>query len=429
MTQATYSIIAATCYGNRGAQAMLETVVGRLSRERPGLRFNAFSYYPEEDRGLVRDPRVTVYSSTPAALVLWLLPWSLLFGVARLLLGRRVLRLAPASIRALGESTALVDVAGVSFIDGREKFLPFNVLTILPARLLGVPVAKMSQAMGPFEGLVNRLSARCFLPACKMVWARGERTHQHLAQAAFPGLRFAQADDIAFNHESSYSLTSEDGGGVDRLSALLAQARQQPGVRGLVGICPSSVVAAKARRGEGAYEPALVELIEGLAGHGLAVVLFPNATRAGSGDAERNNDLPLMRRLAAAVAGSGRVPAPVVLDLDLNATAIKQVIGLTDVVVVSRFHAMVGALSIGVPPAVLGWSHKYEEVMARFGLEANVLDYKQLAGTDLLSRACALFEERETVRTQILERLPQVKQSAERPVMALLSPSLGSDLA
>src|SRR5690606_25460263 len=130
------------CYGNRGAQAMLETVVGRLSRERPGLRFNAFSYYPKEDRGLVRDPRVTVYSSTPAALVLWLLPWSLLFGVARLLLGRRVLRFAPASIRALGESTALVDVAGVSFIDGREKFLPFNVLTILPARLLGVPVAK-----------------------------------------------------------------------------------------------------------------------------------------------------------------------------------------------------------------------------------------------------------------------------------------------
>lgn len=429
MTQGTYSIIAATCYGNRGAQAMLETVVGRLSRERPGLRFNVFSYYPDEDRALVSDPRVTVYSSTPAALVLWLLPWAVLFGAARWLLGRRVLRLAPASIRALGESTALVDVAGVAFIDGREKFLPFNALTIFPAWLLGVPVAKMSQATGPYKGFANRLSARCFLPMCRMVWARGERTHQHLAQAAFARVRFAQADDIAFNHEAAYSLTAEDGGGRERLATLIAEAGKQPGVRGLVGVCPSSVVAAKARSGDGAYEPALVELIEGLAGQGLAVVLFPNATRASAGDAERNNDLPLMRRIAASVAESGRAPVPLVLDFDLNASAIKQVIALMDIVVVSRFHAMVGALSIGVPPAVLGWSHKYEEVMARFGLEANVLDYKQLAGADLLSRACGLFEDRVAVRGRILEHLPQVKQSAERPVTALLSPSLGSDLA
>src|SRR5699024_8421477 len=114
-------------------------------------------------------------------------------------------------------------------------------------------------------------------------------THQHLAQAAFARVRFAQADDIAFNHEAAYSLTAEDGGGRERLVTLIAEAGKQPGVRGLVGVCPSSVVAAKARSGDGAYEPALVELIEGLAGQGLAVVLFPNATRASAGDAERNN--------------------------------------------------------------------------------------------------------------------------------------------
>ena len=408
---------------------MLETVIGRLSREQPDLRFNAFSYYPEEDRRLVTDPRVEVYSSTPIALVLWMLPWSLLFGVARRLLGGGVLRFAPASIRALGESTALVDVAGVSFIDGREKFLPFNALTIFPAWLLGVPVVKMPQATGPFNGFANRLSARIFLPMCRMVWARGERTHQHLSEAALPRVRFARADDIAFNHEAEYSLTAEDGDREVDFASLILGAREQSGVRGVVGVCPSSVVAAKARSGDGAYEPALVELIEGLAGQGLAVVLFPNATRASAGEAERNNDLPLMRRLAAAVAESGRVPAPLVMDFDLSASAIKRVIALTDVVVVSRFHAMVGALSIGVPPAVLGWSHKYAEVMARFGLEGNVLDYKELAGADLVSRACELFENRVAVREQVLEHLPQVKRSAERPILGLLTPSLGADLA
>jgi len=104
--QKTYSIIAATCYGNRGAQAMLETVVGRLRDVDPDLGFNVFSYYPEADRGLIGDPRVRVYSSTPAALAAWLLPWSLVFGMLRLLLGRRVFKVAPGAIRALGESVA-----------------------------------------------------------------------------------------------------------------------------------------------------------------------------------------------------------------------------------------------------------------------------------------------------------------------------------
>jgi len=53
-----------------------------------------------------------------------------------------------------------------------------------------------------------------------------------------------------------------------------------------------------------------------------------------------------------------------------------------DVVPVSRFHAMVGALSLAVPASVLDWSHKYAEVMARFGLEVNVIDYKVLEGAD-----------------------------------------------
>lgn len=427
MTARSYSIIAATCHGNRGAQAMLETVVGRLSREQPGLRFHVFSYYPAADRALVRDDRVSIHSSTPVALVAWLLPWSLVFGLARLLFGRRVLRLAPAAIRGLAESAALVDLAGVSFIDGREKFLPFNALTILPAWLLGTPVAKMPQATGPFQGLANRWAARWVLPMCRMFWARGPRTHQHLLDAGFPGLRFAQADDIAFNHQPEYSLTDEGGALLEqRLDTLR---RMRAGARGVIGVCPSSVVAAKARREKGDYEPALVALIEGLAGQGFLVVLFPNATRDSAGEAERNNDLPLMRRLAAAVEGGRHAVRPVMFDFDLNASGIKRVIGETDVVVVSRFHAMVGALSLEVPPAVLGWSHKYAEVMARFGLEANVLDYTQLDGADLVARAERLFEERGQVVEQIRRHLPAVKASAERPVVALLSPTLGADLA
>jgi polysaccharide pyruvyl transferase WcaK-like protein len=335
-----------------------------------------------------------------------------------------VLRLAPAAIRALGESTALADLAGVSFVEGRSRFLPFNILTLVPAMLLGTPVVKLPQAMGPFGERLNRCAARLVLPRCRMVWARGERTAEHVRRASFP-VRFATADDIAFNHRDAYALTRENEEGVASFLAAVRTARA--GARGVVGLCPSSVVAVQAAKEGGNYEPVLAGLVRGLAQEGFQVVLFPNATRAADPVGQRNNDLPLMRRLVAAVGGAS--PAPMALDMDIGASGIKQVIAAMDVVLVSRFHAMVGALSLGVPVAVLGWSHKYAEVMARFGLEDNVMDYRQLDGERLRASVRGVFEAREAIRHAIAASLPAIKASAERPVLALLSPSLGADLA
>ena len=421
-----YSVIAATIYGNRGAEAMLETVVGRLREQRPDARFHVFSYYPDDDRRLLKADYARLHSSTPTSLVLWLLPWSLLFALPRLLFGRKILRFAPAAVRALGESTALVDLAGVAFIEGREKFLPFNVLTLLPAWLLGTPVVKMSQALGPFKKPVNRLAAWFMLPKCTKVWARGEQTFSYLKDAGLRGIDFALADDIAFNHKAEYALSVESSPQLEQRFAQVMQARN--GVRGVVGLCPSSVVAVQSRRRGENYEAVLSELVADLAGQGLVVVLFPNATRAISGEAERNNDLPVIRRVLGRLGEHDGVQ-PIAFDLDMNATDIKRLIAQMDMVLVSRFHAMVGALSLAVPVAVLGWSHKYAEVMARFGLQAHVLDYKRADAAELGERVKQVFDGREQIRAGILSALPEVKAAAARPVDSLLLPSLGAGLA
>lgn len=426
MAASAYSIIAATLSGNRGAEAMLETVVGRLRADRADLHFHVFTYYPEDDRRLVvDDPALSLHSSTPAALVLRLFPLALLFGLLKKLFGAGVLRHAPADIRGLAESAALVDLAGVAFIDGREKFLPFNTLTLLPAWFLGTPIVKMPQATGPYRNGANRTLASLVLPMCRMLWARGARTREHLEGSGFKGLRFAQADDIAFNHRDAYSLTRDGGPALDARFAELEALRPGEG-GGIIGICPSSVVAVQSRKSGGNYEQVLSVLVSELLNAGHAVVLFPNATRAAAGDAERNNDLPVIRRVRDAVGSEGRLLA---FDLDMNTAQIKRVIRGMDAVLVSRFHAMVGALSLQVPAAVLGWSHKYAEVMARFGLEGNVMDYKAMSAADLRASVQRVYEQREAMRAAIAAALPEVKASADRPVAALLTPSLGADLA
>lgn len=406
-----FAIIGPTVGGNRGAEAMLETTVGRLRERYPNACFEVYSYMPATDRRLVTDPAVTVRSATPAHLVLVLFPFTLLLGLARALrLGRAVARIMPASVRALYGCDALVDLAGVSFIDGREKFLPFNVLTLWPAMLLGVPVFKLSQAMGPFGHPLNRVASRT-LWRCLMVVPRGEGTERHLRDVGFPPALTFPAPDVAFGFEDRDALSLEGSEEVASLAVALAQARES-GAR-VVGVCPSAVIASKARKSGWDYPGFLAQIVSGLLADGVAVLLFPNATRQDAPDKLRNNDLPVIAEVAQRVAanhrgGTGGAPLLAVRG-DMNCAEIRRLVRACDAVAVSRFHAMIAALSAEVPVTVLGWSHKYAEVMDRFGLGDWVFDDSQHDAEAFLGTCRNLLEQREHVRERIAAELPAVK--------------------
>ncbi|MHB9140069.1 MAG: polysaccharide pyruvyl transferase family protein [Victivallaceae bacterium] len=192
------SLIGATFYGNRGAEAMLSTSISMLRVTEPGIAFNVFSYYPDKDRQLVNAKDVTIYPATPAYLVSVLIPTAILYRLFGIMHLKFIQASFPASVRALSRSRLLICLAGVSFIDRREKFLPFNIATILPAMILGVPVVKFAQAVGPFRNRITQFAARHILARCRQVFARGDKTFEHLADF-FPDAGFYQrADDIAF---------------------------------------------------------------------------------------------------------------------------------------------------------------------------------------------------------------------------------------
>lgn len=416
------AIIAATFHGNRGAEAMLSTAIGVLSeRCGPQLRFEVFSYYPTVDRQLVSDPRVRIFSSTPAHLVLVLLPGAVLHRLLGVLRLHRLQGLLPASVRALARSRALLCLAGVSFIDGRARFLPFNIATILPAMILGVPVVKLSQAMGPFCTWPNRPLARWFLSRCHRLHTRGEVTQGNVA--ALLGCRgsFGRSDDVAFLFEPRFCLSTPAPGLDGRLAAL--QALRERG-RPIVGVCPSAVIARRAAAAGHDYPLWLAGLIADLVALGHGVALYPNATRGPEETRLHNNDLPLLRatlnHLDPAVAGS-----VVGFEDGWNAAQIHRILGACDVHAVSRFHAMVGALVVGVPVLVMGWSHKYLEVMERFGQADMVSDGADLDRPRTVALIERLISEQAERRDRIVAALPQVQALASRQfdaVQPLLPP-------
>lgn len=411
------SLIGATFYGNRGAEAMLCSAIGELRERNSALHFNVFSYYPEKDRLLVSDSAVSVYSATPFYLVCVLLPGTLAYRFLRFLRLGVWKRFLPESVCALARSKVMICLAGVSFVDGREKFIPFNVATILPAMLLGVPVVKFSQALGPFCSAANKWVSGFFLRRCQRVFARGGITKASLDSAFSVSGPWGRADDIAFLYRPTYSISRSEAN-VEPCLLWIGGIRND--TRVVVGVCPSVVVAKRRREAGLDYAKEISELIIALVQEGHAVVLFPNATRGDEPDKTHNNDIPLITAISKTLPPEIRQYVQVV-DASLNVKEIHWIVSACDLLLTSRFHAMVIALCCAKPVLVLGWSHKYLEVMTEFSQQDMVFDASAFDVGEVMRVVRVLICERKDRAIAIAGSLDKVRRSSAAQIDYVVS--------
>jgi colanic acid/amylovoran biosynthesis protein len=407
----TYAIIGGTLWGNRGAEAMVVTTIGRIRDREPDASFVLLSYLPERDRALLDDPAIQVIDARPKQTLI-----QAGFALASRILGIVGLRLPdaalPRSVRALRGCRALLDVSGISFHDGRLAVVAYNVMCLWPAMLLGVPVIRLSQAMGPFRRRLNRLPARWMATRAFHTFARGHLTAEYVRELGIPDDRWSVAADVAFAYRPTDSLTSENDERVAELGTGLAEVRA--GGTEVVALVPSSLVMQKMSGEGGDYVALLHDLVRDLHARGRHVLVMPNATRADV-DALRNNDIAVVTALRARIdAAPDGVDQSAIsyVDFDLNTASIRSLAAPCRLVITSRFHAMVAALALGVPTLVMGWSHKYEEVLEMFGSARDAVDFSSAADS-LLPMVDRLLADGEATSDRILKALPAVTASAE----------------
>lgn len=395
------SLIGATLTGNQGAAAMLETSIAEVRKRYPEANFVIHSYFPAADQAACHAKDIRIVDATPRALVLSALP-ALIDGIVRHIGIRLPNALMPESLRELRNSAVLLDISGISLADGREKFLPFNLLCVWPAMLSGTPVVKLSQAMGPAKNFLTRWLGRFILRRTASAYPRGEVTREQIA-TLLPDREFDIAADIAFLYDDSSALVPQWS---DRLDDITATLNAAP--RKTVAFSVSAVVAKLAANSGQDYAAITGATIDRLAERGYRVVIFPNAVREGTAST-RNNDIPVIQTIKEHTSSHEHVHF---VDWPVNTAAIRKLLRHCDGLLASRFHAMVAGLSLGVPTLVLGWSHKYQEVMSMFAAEEHYLDWDQMNASTIVEATDRLLENKDAIHHKLVERFDMVKSSS-----------------
>ena len=393
------AIIGAALSANKGAAAMVESVMTRLPDQLGPCHFDILTTYPEADA-----PRVP--AGTDAAIV-GLQPLRLAlveFPIACLALVMRTVRLPLFWVRSRGcrsmlDAAVVVDVAGISFSDGRGfAIVVYNALMTGVPLLLGVPTVKAAQALGPFQSFPNKWLAPLVLRKVRTVCARGVRTREHLDSLG--GVNAIDVADLAFSLD-------EAGSFPDAVNAALETIHKD-----FIVVMPSAVVRGIYESTGGNYVAAMTSLVADIrAKTGRSVVIAAHSYRAGLPEG-RMNDGPVCREVFAACSGDPQVLG---LDFDLTAGELRHLVALSSVLVTSRFHAMISGLATSTPTVVVGWSHKYKEVLDDFGLASLGLDSSALdTPNEVADIVVGVLATRDAISQQISAALPAVKDRSLR---------------
>lgn len=379
-------------FTNKGSEAMVLTVAEALRGRLPDLDIYVTAPFREaraiRDAGLIPTGRGHPKS-----------PVSHLCSAIR---ARHVYR----------NSVALIDVGGYQFGDPWGTKRASQKLRMLKGLAMrGAPIFFMPQAWGPFSSQELGNTTRQIVDAATVCFVRdmtSVRMMRDLLGADHDKIRFAH--DIAWNFRGA-----EPSVGKEFL--------KRAGVRWddhalTVGVTPNLRVCEKTE-GTGAqnqYVRSLLEIVRHLcSAHNAQVILVGH--ELSPPNARVKDDRTLCRLLLGMLDGKWPVGD---VDTDMSAADVKSTLGCCDLLLASRYHALIAALSQGIPVAAIGWSHKYEELLREVSLSANVLSVRDPA-VQILASIDSVIERVAQSRALIQSRLPVIKASAAAALEVLVS--------
>lgn len=413
------AITAASYSGNKGAAAMLQSSIKQLRGIYGSLlNITIMSVYPGEDRKQNPHDFVTIVPASPAKVVFLEFPLACLYFIFKWIPGIRSLFLKNKMLKAYKNCDLVIDEAGVSFVDTRGFVMnTYAFITMAIPKLMKIPVVKYSQAIGPFDNFWNKFLAKWILPKLELICARGNITKDNLESIGITENVRLCADgaftmpDVPEIHERVLTATEKDD-------------FFREDEKGIVGLSISSVVDKRCRKIGVDYRKKTIEFINYLNEKGYRVLLIAHAARINS-TKSRNNDLLVGDAIYKAVSKESMVHWE---HREMDAEEIREYIGRCRFVVASRFHAMIASLQRKIPVLLVGWSHKYLEVLDQFELGDYCIDYKLLKESSTEVEGMGKFDSFEEGFESLVKNEKEIRDRIELHYSEVMNSSAGNIL-
>lgn len=315
---------------------------------------------------------------------------------------------APREIRsaleAYFDSDFVASVPGGNLYSyGRGTTLMVQLFTLLVAIWAGKPLYLLPQSYGPFKYRREKMLVRWIFDRARLVMAREAMSVKHLTACGLKPAQCIVLPDPAFAFQG---FPKEAG-----LAWLQERGVSRNPANPLLGISAFNWgrLFQESQQQE-LYEQALVVAIRVFINQCQGqVILLPNSC----GPTSSEDDRITLHNIAQ------RIPdlhqELFVVDQHLGPEMLQSIYSNLDIMIGTRMHANILALTRGTPVIPIGYLHKTLGVARYVGIEDWVLDIQNINGEVLAHKLLEMFVKRAQMRDHIQHVLPSIIDQAKQP--------------
>ncbi|MHC4772454.1 MAG: polysaccharide pyruvyl transferase family protein [Planctomycetota bacterium] len=301
-------------------------------------------------------------------------------------------------LQRFSKADLIVDLSGFAMSDQRSLVRKLEYcFEIFTSICLRKPFVILTQDMGPFRKVSSRLLAKLFLPHTAMLVARAESTRTFLDEIGIAKkMQIPVCSDTAFLFKS----TNQEQQAAKKLLSQTVDSGES-----LVGIIPNINIFYRSQEDGQQYIQWLAKTYQWIEklDHCRPVFICHEHSL------HRKDDYWIVQQ---AIQTLHRPEPILVIKGDNSAGVLKAVISETDLIIASRFHSVVAAISTATPFLAVGWAHKYIELCRSVGMEDAAFSFDQLSDNDFLSVLKQAWHQREQTKSKLHQAVPILMNSA-----------------
>lgn len=299
-------------------------------------------------------------------------------------------------IKRYEQADVIINIGGFSISD--KQSIQGNIvycIEIMLSKLFNKPFIAFPQDMGPFKTMIRRFFIKRFLPNSKLIVVRSKESKKYLEEIGIKNVHITP--DLAFILKPSSKKRAEE-----------ILAKHKVAKCPFVCIIPNMRVYERNKK----YVDTLSSIVNFIVDKLETNVLFLSHEFKKSG----NDDRFVINKVIDNIKNKNKVFK---ITEEYSAPDLKAIISKADILISSRFHGAIAGLSICVPTIVIGWAHKYKELMTLVKQEKYSVDYQDVDIEKIMDKVNDLWKNKTNIKKDLESIILKIKKDAEQPALLL----------